>query len=64
MYMDEKERKTEAGMDGQHHARLDTEGIVGWGDAKPGCLEVIGQQQPPDIEVGKNALCVNITAFG
>ena len=34
--MDERERKTEEEVDGQHKCRLGGDGTVGGGDARPG----------------------------
>ena len=52
IYMDEKERKIGAEVDGQHQAQLDID-TVELGGAIPVCLEVTGLQNRPDIKVGK-----------
>ena len=50
----EKERKTEAGVDGQHQARLDREGIITRSNTIMGCLEAISPKHRPNVKDGKH----------
>ena len=52
---EEKERKTEAGVDGQHQAQLDREGIIGRRDARPDYLETTTPKHRLHMKVGRNA---------
>ena len=52
----EKERRTEAEVDGQSKYGLEGEGIVGGRDAKQVCMDATGQKHRPHIEVGEYAV--------
>ena len=52
---EEKERKTEAEVNGQHQARLDMEWITVQRCARPGYLEASNPKHRPQIRVGKDA---------
>ena len=52
---EEKERKTEAEVDGQCKCGLEGKGTVWRGDAQLGCVEATCQINRPNVEVGKDA---------
>ena len=53
---EEKERKTEAEVDGQCECGLEREGPVGGGDAEPFSVYIFGQKHGPHTEVAKDVV--------